>query len=76
MGSAVLKSMGDNPKRTGSFRPKAEGTEKSRNFTQTKGFEMSTVGRSDDLATATLENLRKERTKGTHCTMQCWILSD
>ena len=51
MGSAALKSMGDNPKPTGSFRPKAEGTEKFRNFTQTKGVEMSTVGRSDDLAT-------------------------
>ena len=74
MGRAALKSVGGNPKPTGTFRPGAEGTEKSRNFTQTKGFEMSTVGRSDDLATATLESLRKEGTKSTHCTVQCWIL--
>ena len=76
MGRTALKSVGQNPKQIGTFRPGAEGTEKSRNFTQTKGFEMSTVGCSDDLATATLENSRKEGTKGTHCTMQCWILSD
>ena len=46
MGRAALKSVGENPKPTGTFRPGAEGTEKSRNFTQTKRFEMSTVGRS------------------------------
>ena len=33
----------------------------SRNFTQTKGLEISTVGRSDDLAAATLENPKRER---------------
>ena len=76
MGRAALKSVGGNPKPTGTFRPGAEGTEKSRNFTQTKGFEMSTFGHSDNHAAATLENLRKEGTKGTHCTVQCWILSD
>jgi len=46
MGRAALKGVGENPKPTGTFRPGAEGTEKSRNFTQTKRFEMSTVGRS------------------------------
>ena len=76
MGRAALKSVGGNPKPTGTFRPGGEGTEKSCNFTQTKGFEMSTVRRSDDRTTATLENLRKEGTKVTHCTVQCWILSD
>ena len=76
MGRTALKSMGQNPKPTGTFRPGAEGTKKSRNFTQTKRFEMSTVGCSGDLATATLENPRKKRTKSTHCTMQCWKLSD
>ena len=76
MGTPALKSVGENPKPTGTFRPGAEGTEKSRNFTQTKGFEMSTFGHSDNHAAATLENLRKEGTKGTHCTVQCWILSD
>ena len=74
MGRTALKSVGKNPKPTGTFRPGAERAKKSRNFTQTKGFEMSTVGCSDDLATATLENPRKETTKSTHCTMQCWIL--
>ena len=43
MGRAALKSVGENPKPTGTFRPGGEGTEKSRNFTQTKGLEMSTV---------------------------------
>ena len=59
MGRTALKSMGQNPKPTGTFRPEAEGTKKSRNFTQTKGFEMSAVGCSDDFATATHENPRK-----------------
>ena len=57
MGRAV-KIVGENPKPTGTFRPEAEGTEEFHNYTQTKGLEMSTVGRSNDLATATLENLR------------------
>ena len=59
MGRAALQSVGENPKPTGTFRPGAEGTKKSCNFTQT---------------TATLESLRKEGTKSTHCTVQCWIL--
>ena len=58
MGRAALKGVGENPKPTGTFRPGAEGTEEFHNFTQTKGLEMSTVGRSNDLATTTLENLR------------------
>jgi len=66
MGTPALKSVGENPKPTGTFRPGAEGTEKSPNFTQTKGFEMSTVGRSDDLATATLERICAKRERKAH----------
>ena len=61
MGRTALKSMGQNPKPTGTFRPGAEGTKKSRNFTQTKRFEIGTIGCSGDLATATFAQIENEK---------------
>ena len=73
MGRAALKSVGENPKPTGTFRPGAKGTESPATLLKPRGWKFFTVGRSDDLAAATLENPKRERRART---VQFWILSD